>query len=151
MGCEAAKRSLVAALVVLGAVCFIFWGGRLNRPVSAQAQPLGSGNDGILVIPIQIARDSHGLAMVDTVAETLWIYEINLRGPAHKRLTLLAARSWRHDRKLERYNTGEPTPEQVKSLLDNAGRLPQQPDASKGILEMAEPDERAFDFGRQSK
>jgi hypothetical protein len=79
------------------------------------------------------------------------IYEIDLRGPAHKRLTLLAARSWRYDRRLERYNTAEPTPEQVKSLLDNAGRLPQQPDASKGILEMAEPDERAFDFGRQSK
>jgi hypothetical protein len=74
MGCEAAKRSLVAALVVLGAACLILWGGRLNGPLSAQVQPPTSGNDGILVIPIQIARDSHGLAMVDKAAQTLWIY-----------------------------------------------------------------------------
>jgi len=151
MGCEAAKRSVVAALVVGGILCLVFWAGRLNGPASAQAQPPASENGRILVIPVQIARDSHGLAMVDTAAQTLWIYEINLRGPAHKRLNLLAARSWRHDRRLEQYNTGEPTPEQVKSLLDNPGRLLQQPDPGKHILEMAEPDERAFDIDRRDR
>ncbi|MHC4155004.1 MAG: hypothetical protein ACYST6_08805 [Planctomycetota bacterium] len=119
--------------------------------MSAKAQPPDDKNDRILVIPIQIARDSYGLAMVDTVAQTLWIYEINSRGPAHKRLTLLAARSWQYDRRLERYNTAEPTPEQVKGLLDNAGQLPRQADVSKRILEMAEPDDGAADFGRRKK
>ena len=74
---------------------------------------------GILVVPVQIERDSYGIAMIDTVGQNLWIYEINSRGPAHSRLKLLAARSWRYDKLLQQYNTAEPKPEQVKSLLEN--------------------------------
>jgi hypothetical protein len=151
MGCRTAKRSVAAALIVCGAVCASFLAGKFGAPLSAQAEPPAVGDGAIMVIPVQIARDTYGLAMVDTDARTLWIYEINNRGPAHKRLTLLAARSWRYDRLLERYNTAEPTPEQVKSLLHNVNQVPQQPDASTGILEMAEPDERAFDVGRRGK
>jgi len=151
MGCRTAKRSVAAALIVCSALCAFFFAGRLGAPLSAQAEPPPVGDGAIMVIPVQIARDSYGLAMVDTDARTLWIYEINSRGPAHKRLTLLAARSWRYDRLLERYNTADPTPEQVKSLLQNVGQAPQWPDANTGILEMAAPDERVFDVGRRGK
>jgi hypothetical protein len=64
--------------------------------------------DGIMVIPVQISRGNYGLAMVDTTEQTLWIYEINNRGPAYNRLRLLAVWSWRYDRLLQQYNTAEP-------------------------------------------
>jgi hypothetical protein len=106
-----------------------------------------------MVVPVQIARESYGLAMVDTVSQTLWIYEINGRGPVHRRLSLLAARSWRYDRLLERYNTDEPKPEQVRILLGELGRLSKeqseekQKDSGLDILQMAEPDEKRLDYG----
>ena len=109
----ATKRSVAAALIFVGALCLFFVGAKWGSPVNAQAEPPILGDGAIRVIPVQIARDSYGLAMVDTDARTLWIYEINNRGPAHKRLTLLAARSWRYDRLLQMYNTAEPTPERV--------------------------------------
>jgi hypothetical protein len=153
----ATKRSVAAALIFVGALCLFFVGAKWGSPVNAQAEPPILGDGAIRVIPVQIARDSYGLAMVDTDARTLWIYEINNRGPAHKRLTLLAARSWRYDRLLQMYNTAEPTPERVKALLDNTGQ-PQQgpfppgkPDGSPRILEMAEPESGSLDFGPRSK
>jgi hypothetical protein len=88
--------------------------------------------------------------MVDTVGQTLWIYELNSRGPAHNRLRLLAARSWRYDRLLQQYNTAEPKPEQIRMLLENLGQLQKQPSKGKlqdsdiNILEMAEPNGRDF-------
>jgi hypothetical protein len=153
----ATKRSVAAALIFVGALCLFFVGAKWGSPVNAQAEPPILGDGAIRVIPVQIARDSYGLAMVDTDARTLWIYEINTRGPAHKRLTLLAARSWRYDRLLQMYNTAEPTPEQVRALLDNTGQVrqgpfaPVQPDASGTILEMAEPESGSLDFGPRSK
>lgn len=98
-----------------------------------------------MVIPVQIARDSYGLAMVDTAEQTLWIYEINNRGPAHNRLRLLAARSWRYDRHLQQYNTAEPKPEQVRILLESLGGQIKEPETEKArdseinFLELAEP------------
>jgi hypothetical protein len=59
--------------------------------------------------------------MVDTVGQTLWIYELNSRGPAYNRLKLFAARSWQYDRRLKQYNTAEPKPEQVRMLLEDLG------------------------------
>lgn len=149
----AGKRWVLPGLIVMGVLCLFFMGGRLSSPASAQMELQAGGDSRILVVPVQIGRDSYGLAMVDTVAQTLWIYELNSRGPAHKRLTLLAARSWRYDRLLQRYNTGEPKPEQVKMLLENLGQLRKeqgrgkQPASDADILEMAKPDNRALDSG----
>jgi hypothetical protein len=149
----AGKRWVLPGLIVMGVLCLFFMGGRLSSPASAQMELQAGGDSRILVVPVQIGRDSYGLAMVDTVAQTVWIYELNSRGPAHKRLTLLAARSWRYDRLLQQYNTGEPKPEQVKMLLENLGQLRKergrgkQPASDADILEMAKPDNRALDSG----
>jgi hypothetical protein len=113
------RRWLLSALVVLSALCLFFIGSKLGSPAKAQAELQTGTESGILVIPVQIERDSYGLAMVDTVGQTLWIYELNSRGPVHNRLRLLAARSWRYDRRLQQYNTAEPRPEQVKRLLED--------------------------------
>ncbi|MHC4792269.1 MAG: hypothetical protein ACYS8Y_12715 [Planctomycetota bacterium] len=115
------RRWLLSAIVVLGVMCLFFIGSKLGSPASAQAELPNGTAGGIFVIPVQIERDSYGLAMVDTVGQTLWIYELNSRGPAHNRLRLLAARSWRYDKLLQQYNTAEPKPEQVKRLLENLG------------------------------
>ncbi|MHC4362587.1 MAG: hypothetical protein ACYSTZ_07155 [Planctomycetota bacterium] len=153
MGSGAEKRWLLPVLIGLGVMFFFFLGRRLGTPVPAQADPQVGGDGKIMVVPIQIARENYGLAMVDTVSQTLWIYEINNRGPVHRRLSLLAARSWQYDRLLERYNTDEPKPEQVRILLEELGRPSKQQskgklkDSGLGILQMAEPDEKRLDYG----
>ncbi|MHC4620410.1 MAG: hypothetical protein ACYTEQ_21895 [Planctomycetota bacterium] len=142
------KRWLLPAFAAVILLCVFLAGGRFGAPENAQAALPPAGDAGILVVPVQITRDSYGLAMVDTTAQTLWVYEVNSRGPAFNRLRLLAARSWRYDRLLQQYNTGEPTPEQVKTLVENLGRLPQErvpgipPTSGPDILRMAEPDNK---------
>lgn len=139
------KRWVLPALIILGVLCLFFIGGKLGSPASAQMELQTGGNGRILAVPIQIERDSYGLAMVDTVGQTLWIYQINSRGPVYNRLRLLAARSWRYDKLLQRYNTGEPAPGQVKMLLENLGQLQGEqnkqklPDSDVNVLEIAEP------------
>jgi hypothetical protein len=143
---------LLAAFIILGGLCLFFIANKLGSPAPAQAELQAAMEGGILAIPVQIARDSYGLAMVDTAGQTVWIYELNNRGPAHSRLKLLAARSWRYDRLLQQYNTAEPKPEQVKIILENLGqqvkeRIKEKPkDSDINILEIAEPNNR--DFGR---
>jgi len=120
------KRWTLPTFIVLGVLVLFFTGSKLGSPASAQAELQSSNNNDIMVVPIQIERDKYGLAMVDTVGQTLWIYEINNTGPAHSRLRLLAARSWQYDRMLKQYNTAEPKPEQVKMLLEEeqSGKQP---------------------------
>ena len=91
---------------------------RIKAPATAEATLRGDSPGEVLVVPIQIDRDSFGIAMVDTRLQSLWIYELNRRASAHNRLRLLAARSWEYDKLLEEYNTAEPKPKQVKELLE---------------------------------
>jgi len=116
------KQWLLLVFIVFAVLCLAFIGSKVGLPQAAKAQ-LQTGTDyGILVVPVQIERDIYGLAMVNTVGQTLWVYELNSRGPAHNRLKLLAARSWRYDKLLHQYNTAEPKPEQVKMLLKSLGQ-----------------------------
>ena len=110
---------MLSVLVVLGAVCLFLIGGQAGQPASVQAQQQSTTEGGIIVVPIQLERDSYGLAMVDTKGQTLWIYELSRRGATYDRLRLVAARSWRYDRLLQQYNTAEPKPDQVRALLQN--------------------------------
>ena len=128
------RRWFLPIFIVVGVLCVFFISDRFNLPVSAEEELHRAAENGIIVVPFQIARDSYGIAMVDTVAETMWVYEMNSRGPAHSRLRLLAARSWRYDRLLQELNTAEPRPEQIKKLLEEG-----QQDSEVDILEMVEP------------
>ena len=150
MGSGTEKRWVLPTFIVLGVLCLFFAGGKLGSPASAQVQLQTEGAGRILVVPVQIARDSYGLAMVDTISETLWIYELNSRGPIHNRLRLLAARSWRYDRLLQELNTDRPKPEEVKMLLQSLGQPHKEPNSRKqhglgvNVLEIAEPNDRSF-------
>jgi len=133
---------LPAVLVTLGGVLVLLIIG-LSQSPSVQAQPqFGSGSN-ISVVAIQIGRDDYGIAMVDRASETIWIYEIISRGPAQSRLRLLAARSWKYDRRLEDLNNAEPRPEQIKLLLESLEEQRKEPNKEQqrglNILELAEP------------
>ncbi len=130
------RQWLLPAFIVLCVLFLFFAAGRLNLPSKALAQLKAGEQNGILVIPIQIGRESSALAMVDTVGQTLWVYELSSKAPPHSRLKLLAARSWRYDRMLQQYNTDEPTPEQVRILLQNLGK---GKDSGFNYLQIIEP------------
>ncbi|MDD5327049.1 MAG: hypothetical protein PHY02_04445 [Phycisphaerae bacterium] len=139
------KRLALSMFVILGVLALFFAGNKL--PANAQAEPQADSNCKIMVVPMQIDRERYGLAMVDTANQTLWIYELNSRGPAYSRLKLLAARSWQYDRLLEQYNTDEPKPEQVKMLLEkkDANERPKkQEDLGVNTAEVNEPNNRYF-------
>jgi len=143
----AERRWLLSTFIVLGVLALFFIGSKFGSPASAEAELQAGSDDEILVVPIQIERDRYGLAMVDTVGQTLWIYELNSRGPAHNRLRLFAARSWEYDRQLKQYNTAEPKPEQVRRLLEDLGEqlkeqvVEKQQDLDVNTLEAAKPNE----------
>lgn len=140
---ETPKRWLLPAFVLVGIVFVLFAGSKPMVPTKALAEvPIQEGGS-IVVVPVQIDRDSYGVVMVDKANETIWVYEINSRGPAQNRLRLLAARSWQYDRQLQEYNTGEPKPEQIRLLLEAYRRrqkeLNKQQRPEIEILEIAEP------------
>ena len=122
------KKWALPAFIVLGVLALFFTSSKLGSPANAQAEVQSSSNSEIMVVPIQLERDKYGIAMVDTVGQTLWIYELNSMGPPHNRLRLLAARSWQYDKLLKQYNTAEPKPEQVKMLLEEelSGKQPKE-------------------------
>ncbi len=120
------RRWLLPALIVCGVVCLFFVVGRSVSPRMVEATPQALGNGELFVVPIQIQRDVYGVAMVDTGNQTLWIYEFAGRGPGQRQLVLSSARSWRYDRLIQQYKTADPTPNQVKMLLENLGELPKR-------------------------
>jgi len=101
---------------------------------------LTSQLDRIIVVPVQVGRDAYGIAMVDMVGKTLWVYEINSRGAPDNRLRLLAARDWQYDQLLQQYNTAEPKPQQVRELLEKFGE-PTRPKRKRQqeLEELAQP------------
>ena len=78
-----------------------------------------SSLSGVMAIPVQLGRDTYGLAMIDTQAQTLWIYEFNARGQLFDQLRLITARSFAYDRQLTEWNTAAPTPTQVRQMVES--------------------------------
>ena len=85
----------------------------------------------VIAVPIQLGRDSYGLAMIDNESQTLWVYEFNTRGQTFDQLRLIAARSFEFDRKLTEWNTGTPTPTQVEKILKTVENQRQQKQENK--------------------
>ncbi len=111
-------KLLLLGILAVGLVYIWAAGGRMKMPDAAEAIPQDSSRAEVLVVPIQIDRDSYGIVMVDTTLQNLWIYKLEGRATVRNRLKLLAARSWEYDKLLKEFNTAEPTPKQVKRLLE---------------------------------
>ena len=117
------NRSLVMALwanAALLAVIALALLSRSNVPSMSsmafgQNQPPIAGGAGVFVMPGQTASNVWGAYLLDVDAQTLCVYQYF---PGDKSLKLSAARSYKYDRKLENFNTSNPTPREVKALLD---------------------------------
>ena len=133
------KRLHLWMVPAVVAVALLFAGSGLESVPGVQTQVAGQRGR-IVVVPVQVGRDAYGLAMVDTVGKTLWIYEINSRAP-NNRLRLLAARDWQYDQLLQEYSAGEPRPQQVRELLEKLN-TPQREkrNTQRELEELAQPE-----------
>ena len=78
------------------------------------------GARGVFAFTGQLDKNSYGLFMVDVDNRTVWCYQYL---PSTRKLRLVAARSFSHDRYLEDHNFEGPTIEVVKQMLDEQRRI----------------------------
>ncbi len=119
------NRSIVVALYMNAGVLALIAVVLLNRsdvkllpelPAAyGQNQPAFAGGAGLFIVPGQFASNTFGCYLMDVDAQTLAAYQWF---PGEKKLRLVAARSFRHDRMLGEFNTDAPSPPEVKALLD---------------------------------
>ncbi|MFQ5430103.1 MAG: hypothetical protein ACE5E1_07305 [Phycisphaerae bacterium] len=91
----------------------------LNLPKAYGEAPM-LGAKGLFAFTGQLDKNSYGLFMLDVDNSNVWCYQYV---PGRGRLKLVAARSFLYDRYLENLNCAEPTPAQVKLLLDDQRRI----------------------------
>jgi hypothetical protein len=101
---------------------------RILPATMAQNQlPIGGGA-GVFIVPAQFSPNTYGCYLMDIDAQTLLAYQFF---PGDKdKLRLTAARTFRYDRRLGHFNTGSPTPEDAKGLVEaeqNADRVLNRP------------------------
>jgi hypothetical protein len=94
------------------------------------------GARGIFAFTGQLDKNSYGLFMMDVDSSNVWCYQYV---PGTRRLKLVAARSFLYDRYLEDYGGDEPSPEQIKVLLDDQRRIKNR--ISRGGIAPDDPDE----------
>ena len=111
--------------VILFATMLVFVAGFAKQQSTSEKEAASSPWP-VTTIPVQLSRDTYGLAMVDSKAQTMWVYEFSMRGNAFDRLRLVAARTFEFDRQLTEWNTGSPTPRQVQDLLDTLDKQAQE-------------------------
>lgn len=84
----------------------------------AQGMPGGqgpiAGGAGLFLMPAQFSSNTWGCYLMDVDTQTLVAYQFL---PGEKQLRLIAARSFRFDRRLGNFNTSPP-PLEVKDLVD---------------------------------
>ncbi len=87
---------------------------------SAQNTPPIAGGAGVFIMPGQLGEKIWGVYLLDVDAQTLAAYAYDARSG---RLKLAAARSYRYDRRLEDFNTSDPSPDEVRQLVERQARI----------------------------
>ena len=127
MGHSKSKMVVILFSIAAG---FLLLAGFSEEHKSGQSLELNTPSE-VIAVPIQLGRDSYGLAMIDNKSQTLWVYGFDTRGKTFETLHLIAARSFEYDRKLTEWNTGSPTPTQVKNILETLDSQRQQKQENK--------------------
>src|SRR5688500_14816322 len=119
------KNAVVIALYINGALLLavlvaLITGARtpsmLPEAFAAPPAPLPSaGGSGMYLMPAQFTPNSWGCYLMDVDAQTLCAYKWF---DGERKLRLVAARHFRHDRRLHDFNTDQPTPDGVEKLLE---------------------------------
>ncbi|MBC8107347.1 MAG: hypothetical protein H7Z14_12210 [Anaerolineae bacterium] len=73
------------------------------------------GGAGVFVVPAQFGQNFYGCYIMDVDAQTICAYQMF---PGEHNFRLIAARSFRYDRRLNNYNTATPSPAEVKALVE---------------------------------
>ncbi len=96
----------------------------------------------IKAVPVQVERNTFGLAMIDTLNQTIWFYKFDGRSSGGNNIRLLGGRTYKYDRLLQQYNTADPKPEQVKDFLKRLGtKMPDNEDVNEeDIMKVVGPD-----------
>ena len=76
--------------------------------------PAMGGGGNLYLIPGQFSESTYGCYVMDTDAQTLCVYKFDGRATT---LKLIAARNFRHDRRLGHFNT-EPDPKEVEVMVE---------------------------------
>jgi hypothetical protein len=79
-----------------------------------QNQPAIGGGAGVFVVPAQFGQNFFGCYIMDVDAQTICAYQMF---PGEHNFRLIAARSFRHDRRLNKYNTS-PDPNEIRQLVE---------------------------------
>jgi len=80
----------------------------------AEAPPIAGGG-GVYLMPGQLSPGAFGVYMMDIDAQTLMVYQYT---PGDNLLKLKASRSFKYDRRLQNFNSGAPSPAEVKELIE---------------------------------
>jgi hypothetical protein len=128
------SKALVIGLYLNAALIAVALLVYLNRPDSPSLMPTAfaqqnpqpiAGGAGLFLMPGQIATNAWGCYVMDVDRQTLMVYQYN---PGDRKLKLLAAREFAHDRRLREFNTDSPTPSEVETMTrreaDNARVAP---------------------------
>jgi hypothetical protein len=98
--------------------------------------PIGGGA-GVFIVPAQFAPNVFGCYLMDIDAQTLCAYQFF---PPDKQLRLMAARNFRWDRRLTKFNTDLPSPEEVQEMVEQAMQGHRVTDSNK---EKMSPEKKA--------
>ncbi len=127
---------IIAILLAIIATALVVGPGGGTTIQSAMGDAPMAGARGIFAFTGQLDKNSYGLFMMDVDSSNVWCYQYV---PGTRKLKLVAARSFLYDRYLEDYANGEPSPAQVKVLLDNQRRIKNR--ISRGGIAPDDPDE----------
>jgi hypothetical protein len=97
-------------------------GSFLPAAFAAEGQAIAGGGN-LYLMPGQMSMSTFGCYVMDTDTQTLCAYQFY---PGEKALRLVAARNFRHDRRLGNFNT-DPDPRDVEKWVElerNRGRAP---------------------------
>ena len=87
------------------------------------------GGAGVFIVPAQFSETSYGCYIMDVDAQTICAYQY-----FGKQLRLVAARHFRWDRRLHQFNSENPTPDDVRKMIEREeqdARVKQNNDAPK--------------------
>ena len=123
-----------AALLVALLVALLTRGGGsgpslLPAALAQNQQSAIGGGAGVFIVPAQFSETSYGCYIMDVDAQTVCAYQY-----FGKQLKLVAARHFRWDRRLHQFNSENPTPDDVRKMIEREeqdARVKQNNDAPK--------------------
>lgn len=115
---KAFTLALWANAIMLGGILVVLLGrsgGTSLLPAAFAQQPPIAGGGGVYVMPGQVQSNVWGAYLLDIDNKTICVYQYF---PGEKKLRLSAARSYKYDTRLENFNADNPSPREVKALVE---------------------------------